>query len=216
MRLTPETPMLLTPLPRELRHIIYAYIMPAGPPPPQKAPPSTLAPATAKSCTSTSLEAAAHFANWLSELHHGSEHVRRLPLNEFNPVAPAPTHAELLLRCTKLDMLTLQDWPNRSTNFVCPTSAHKYANGLQAEIVPLQLENLGMYRGLRNLQPLECRARLDAAWLGIRYAAQVKNPVGGGVEVQCAEMDETWVESYELIDGEMAVKVVRRLDDVEE
>ena len=153
--------------------------------------------------------------DWLSQFDRGCEQVRRLLLQDFDPASPDPAYFDLLSRCTKLEALTLTGLPysgNLSPAFVYLPSAEQYAKNSQSEIVPRRLEDLELYRGLRDLRRLEWHYNDHGR--RTNDAAQLKLLVGSNVEVYIIESGGYYKWTKELITEELAVREIPHLKEL--
>jgi hypothetical protein len=126
-------------------------------------------------------------SKWLSQFDGGLENVRKLRLYDFDPANPDSAYVDSLLRCTKLEDLTLAGpgaGPSEKS-FVCLTSARQFVNDSQVEVVPQRSEDLEMYRGLRRLRRLEWITNEDGRRMDV--VSQFKLPMGNSVEVYMFE-----------------------------
>jgi hypothetical protein len=152
------------------------------------------------------LSAAELFIIWLSSVHRGFDHVRRLWLHDFDPASPAAAHSNLLIRCTKLESLTLN---GHSSKFVCAESVKEHTRDRSYEVVPQRMENLDMYRALRNLRRLDWRLPAGSSVQGTEVACQLKLLVGISVQVYIGEINDVGLPWSELITEEEALSTVR-------
>lgn len=148
--------------------------------------------------------------DWLSQLDGGFDHIRFLCLYNFDPASPATAYTELLLRCTKLETLTLNG--RFSSEIVSSESAHRYEDDRQTGVAPLQIWNTELYYHLKRLRRLEWRDYQDTdIFLGENNAAQLKLLVGSSVKVCYVEVSESWTERTEEIPEKFAIHVCKDL-----